>query len=53
MTQTIESFEKNVNDFLNHFEQFEYITTSRGFTTIESIELFNVFIIQHKYMEIK
>ena len=51
MTQTPEFFEKNVDKFLNHFEQFEYITNQRGFNTIESINLFKIFM-NHKYDEV-
>lgn len=53
MKQTPESLEKDVKEFLDNFEKFEYITTQRGFNTIEGIRLFKIFIDHHKYIEVQ
>ena len=53
MTQTPKSFEKDVNEFLDHFEQFEEITDDRSFTTDQIFYLFEIFMDHHKYIEVE
>lgn len=53
MSQTLESFKKDINEFLNHFEQFEKIAQDRDFDDDHIFYLFTIFMDHHKYIEIK
>lgn len=51
MKQTKESFEKNVNSFLDYFYEFDTIANHQGYSTRESIHLFRIFMDHHNYTE--
>ena len=55
MTQTKESFNKDVNDFFDHFNEFEAIAKKRpcNITKSEILPLFKIFMDHHKYIGAK
>lgn len=55
MTQTPESFDKEVTDFFDHFNKFEYIADKRQNTISQNeiLPLFAIFMDHHKYIEVQ
>lgn len=53
MAQTHQSFEKDVDKFLDHFDYFDKLARNRELNTDQSIQLFAIFLMNHKYTEVE